>query len=212
MSENNTYGRVLLINGSPHKEGSTYRALCEVKTTLEAEGIECELVNVGKMIVPGCQGCYACGKLGKCAIDDIVNELAEKFKEADGIIVGSPVHYASPAGALVAILDRLFYSSRFDKSMKIGAAVVSARRAGTTASFDVLNKYFTISGMPVVPSNYWNNVHGNSATDCECDGEGLQCMRTLARNAAFLIKSIKLGVKEYGLPQREKKIRTDFIR
>lgn len=212
MENNNTYGKVLLLNGSPHESGSTYRALSEVKSTLESEGIECELVQVGRIAVSGCLGCYACGKLGKCAIDDIVNVLAEKLRDADGIIVGSPVHYAAPAGNLISILNRLFYSSRFDKSMKIGAAVVSARRAGTTAAFDVLNKYFTISGMPIVPSNYWNNVHGNSATDTECDGEGLQSMRVLGRNAAFLIKSIKLGKAEYGTPEREKKIRTDFIR
>lgn len=212
MENRDTYGKVLLLCGSPHECGSTYRALCEVMTTLEGEGIECELIQVGKEAVSGCIGCYACGKLGKCAINDIVNVLAEKLKDADGIIIGSPVHYAAPSGNLISILDRLFYSSRFDKSMKVGAAVVSARRSGTTAAYDVLNKYFTISGMPVVPSTYWNNVHGNNAAETEGDEEGLQTMRALGRNTAFLIKSIKLGLSEYGLPPREKKIRTNFIK
>lgn len=210
-NKKNTY-RALLINGSPHEHGSTYTALCEVKRSMEAEGIECEIVWVGKETVRGCVACFGCTKLGKCAFDDIVNEIAVKLEKADALIVGSPVYYAAPNGTLISILDRLFYSSRFDKRMKVGAAVVSARRSGTTAAYDVLNKYFTISGMPIAPATYWNNIHGNSAEDAACDLEGLQTMRALGKNTAFLIKSIRDGIDTYGLPEREKKIRTNFIR
>ena len=203
---------VLLINGSPHREGTTYAALNEVKKTLEAEGIEAEIIHVGHLATHGCLGCYGCAKSGKCAIDDPVNEVAKKFKDADGIIVGSPVHYAAPSGGLICFLDRLFYSTKFDKRYKIGASVVCARRGGCTAAFDVLNKYFTISGMPVVSSTYWNQVHGANADDAKLDEEGMQCMRNLARNAAFLIKSIRLGKEEYGLPTSERGARTNFIR
>ena len=204
--------RVLLINGSPHREGTTYAALNEVKRTLEAEGIEADIIHVGHLATHGCLGCYSCTKSGKCAIDDHVNEAAKKFEDADGIIVGSPVHYAAPSGGLICFLDRLFYSTKFDKRYKIGASVVCARRGGCTAAFDVLNKYFTISGMPVVSSTYWNQVHGANADDAMLDEEGMQCMRNLAKNAAFLIKSIRLGKKEYGLPVSESGARTNFIR
>lgn len=204
--------KVLLINGSPHKEGTTYAALCEVKKTLESEGIEAEIIQVGQHPIRGCLACGSCYKTGKCIIDDCVNQVAKKFEEADGLIVGSPVYYAAPNGTLISFLDRLFYSTHFDRREKIGAAVVCARRGGCTAAFDVLNKYFSISGMPIVTSSYWNQVHGANASDAALDEEGMQCMRNLARNAAFLIKSIKLGKEQVGLPEREKGARTNFIR
>ena len=211
MSETNK-PRVILLNGSPHKEGTTNRALTEVANTLIKEGVDAEIIHVGHLNVRGCMGCYACGKLKKCVIDDIVNEIAEKFKEADGLIIGSPVFYASPSGAFLALLDRLFYSSRFDKAMKVGASVVAARRGGCTASFDVLNKYFTISDMPIVSARYWNQVHGNSAEDAECDLEGLHTMRGLGKNMAFLIKCIRLGKEQLPPIERESKVYTNFIR
>lgn len=205
-------GKVLILNGSPHTEGTTKRAIKELCCTLEAEGVSVEVIDVGRAGVEGCRGCYACGKLGKCVINDIVNELAEKLKEADGLVLASPVYYASPNGGFLALCDRLFYSSRFDKSMKVGAAVVCARRGGCTASFDVLNKYFTLSGMPVASANYWNQVHGGSGEDAECDLEGMQTMRILGRNMAFLIKAIKLAKDTLPSPEREKKIYTNFIK
>lgn len=204
--------KILLINGSPKKEGNTYIALNEVQKTLEAEGIETELIHVGHKAIRGCIACNKCVELGKCVMDDIVNEVATKFKEADGIVLGSPVYYASPNGTLLSFLDRLFYSTPFDKSMKVGAAVAVARRGGTTATFDVLNKYFTISNMPIAPSQYWNNVHGRVPGDALQDGEGLQTMRQLARNMAFLVKSIQLGKEKFGLPEHEERIATHFIR
>ena len=204
--------KVLLINGSPHKNGTTYAALSEVARTLESEGVETEIVQVGNLSLSGCLGCGGCNTHSKCVIDDMVNEVAEKFRECDGLIVGSPVHYAAPSGALISFLDRLFYSSRFDKRMKIGASVVCARRGGCTAAFDVLNKYFTISGMPVVSSTYWNQVHGANASDATLDDEGMQCMRNLGRNAVFLMKSIALGRESLGLPECERAYRTNFIR
>ena len=204
--------KVLLINGSPHKNGTTYAALSEVARTLKEEGVDSEIVQVGNLALHGCMGCYACNTLGRCVIDDEVNQVSKKFEECDGLIVGSPVHYASPAGALISFLDRLFYSSRFDKRTKIGAAVVCARRGGCTAAFDVLNKYFSISGMPIVSSTYWNQVHGASAEQAALDEEGMQCMRNLGRNAAFLIKSLKLGEEKEGLPEVERRFRTNFIR
>ena len=212
METNSEKPRVILLNGSPHKEGTTNRALVEVAQTLEKEGICAEIIHVGHLNVKGCSGCYACGKLKKCVHDDIVNEIAEKFKEADGLIIGSPVFYASPNGAFLALLDRLFYSSRFDKSMKVGASVVVARRGGCTASFDVLNKYFTISDMPIASARYWNQVHGNSAEDAERDLEGLHTMRGLARNMAFLIKCIRLGKEQLPAVERESKVYTNFIK
>ena len=204
--------KVLLINGSPHTNGNTAVAMAELEKTFQAEGVETEIIQVGNQPIRGCMGCNGCGKTGKCVIDDVVNEVAPKFAEADGIVVGSPVHYASASAALVGFLDRLFYSTRFDKTMKVGAAVAVARRGGCSATFDELNKYFTISGMPVASSQYWNSVHGCTPGEAAQDGEGLQTMRTLAKNMAFLMKSIALGKAAYGLPEKEQKIGTNFIR
>lgn len=204
--------KVLLINGSPHKEGTTYAALSEVAGALNARGVETEIIQVGHLAIRGCVACYSCSKTGKCVIDDVVNQVAEKFKEADGIVVGSPVYYASPNGTLVSFLDRLFYSSRFEKRDKVGAAVVCARRGGCTAAFDVLNKYFTISGMPVATSTYWNQVHGANGDDARLDEEGMLCMRNLGANMAFLMESVALGKASFGLPEKEKMVRTNFIK
>ncbi len=204
--------KVLMINGSPHAEGNTARALAEMQQVFAEEGIEVETVQVGHLAVRGCTGCASCFKLRHCVMDDIVNELAAKLEEADGLVVGSPVYYAAPNGTLVSVLDRLFYSAKFDKRMKVGASVVAARRGGCSAAFDQLNKYFTISGMPLASGQYWNSIHGAKPGECEGDGEGLQGMRTLAHNMSFLIKSIALGKEAYGLPEREKGIWTNFIR
>ncbi|MBR2354438.1 MAG: flavodoxin family protein [Clostridia bacterium] len=204
--------KVLMLNGSPHAAGNTARALEEMKKIFEKEGMEVELLQVGQLTVSGCRGCGACSGLKKCVIDDVVNELAEKLADADGMVIGSPVYYAAPNGAFIALLDRLFYSSRFDKRMKVGASVVVARRGGCSSSFDQLNKYFTLSGMPLASGQYWNSVHGARAGEAEGDGESLQSMRTLANNMAFLMKSIALGKEAYGLPEREKLIRTNFVR
>lgn len=204
--------KVLLINGSPHAHGCTATALNEVAKTLNENGVETELIQVGHLDVRGCIACGQCRKLGHCVFNDIVCEVGEKFKEADGIVVGSPVYYASANGTLTSFLDRLFYSSNYDKCMKVGAAVVSARRGGNTATFDQLNKYFTISSMPVVSSQYWNQVHGNNAEEVVQDLEGMQIMRTLGRNMAFLIKSIQLGKEQFGLPEKEPRVGTNFIR
>lgn len=204
--------KVLLINGSPNAKGCTYTALSEVASTLEAEGIETELIHVGHKDIRGCIGCRKCHTTGKCVFDDLVNETAPKFKESDGIVIGSPVYYASANGTLISFLDRLFYSADFDKSMKVGASVVSARRGGCTATFDELNKYFTISNMPIASSQYWNQVHGNTPEEVKKDIEGCQIMRTLGRNMAFLIKSIALGKEKYGLPEKEPFTPTNFIR
>lgn len=206
--------KVLLINGSPHGKGSTYTALNEVAVTLEKEGIETEMIHIGNQAIRGCIACAKCREIGHCVFDDAVNEVAEKFAKADGLVVGSPVYYASANATLIAFLDRLFYSSarKFDKTMKVGAAVVSARRGGNSATFDELNKYFTISGMPVVSSQYWNQIHGNNAEQAMQDEEGLQTMRTLGRNMAFLMKSIALGKEAYGIPENEPKVATNFIR
>jgi len=202
--------RVLLINGSPHPNGCTARALSEIADTLHAEGIETDLVEIGKEAVRGCLSCGFCMKNGRCVFDDAVNRVAPLFERADGLIVGSPVYYGSPNGTLLSFLDRLFYSTNFSKHMKVGAAVVSCRRGGNTASFDVLNKYFTISGMPVVSSTYWNQVHGFTAEDVEKDLEGLQTMRNLARNAAFLIRAIANEAEANGLPAVERGNFTSF--
>ena len=204
--------KVILINGSPNARGCTYTALSEVAQTLEDEGIETEIIHVGHKDIRGCIGCRKCKTLGKCIFNDIVNEVAHKFKECDGIVIGSPVYFASANGTLISFVDRLFYSMTEDKTMKVGAAVVSARRAGNTATFDEINKYFTISQMPVVSSQYWNMVHGNNAEEVKQDLEGLQTMRTLGRNMAFLIKSIHLGKEKYGLPEKEESVHTNFIR
>ena len=202
--------KVLLLNGSPHVKGCTARALEEMIKTFEAEGIETELVQVGIKPVRGCIACGSCSKTGKCVFDDIVNEVAPKFEAADGLVLGSPVYYGSPNGNLLSFADRLFYSTGFSKHMKVGAAVVSCRRGGNTASFDVLNKYFTISGMPVASSTYWNQVHGFSAEDVEKDLEGLQVMRNLARNMSFMIKAIADAKEKYGYPLVERGAFTSF--
>lgn len=202
--------KVLVLNGSPKANGCTATALDEVIRTLQAESIETELIHVGKQDIHGCIGCNSCGRTGKCVFDDLVNEVSPKFEQADGLVVGSPVYYGSPNGTLISFLDRLFYSAQFSTQMKVGASVVSCRRGGNTASFDVLNKYFTISGMPVVSSTYWNQVHGFSAADVKKDLEGLQTMRNLARNMAFLIRAIQAEKEKSGLPEEEHSFFTSF--
>ncbi len=201
--------RVLLLNGSPHEKGCTARALEEVARTLREEGVETELLQIGNRPVRGCIGCRYCDTHESCVFHDL-DEAAAKFEAADGLVIGSPVYYGSPNGALLSFLDRLFYSTDFPKQMKVGAAVVSCRRGGNTASFDVLNKYFTISAMPVASSTYWNQVHGFSAADVEKDAEGLQTMRNLARNMAFLIRAIRAEKERGGLPQTERGAFTSF--
>ena len=192
--------KVLLLNGSPRVNGNTMVALNEMVKVFAEEGVEAEIIQVGNRETRGCIACGACGKNGKCVFDDVVNEIAPKFEEADGIVVASPVYYASANATLIACLDRLFYSTSFDKRMKVGASVAVARRGGCSATFDELNKYFTISGMPVASSQYWNSVHGGAAGEALQDAEGLQTMRTLAKNMAFLMKSIALGKEKFGLP------------
>lgn len=204
--------KVLVLNGSPHTRGCTARALDEVIKTLNAEGIETELIQVGSQKISGCLGCGYCRKNGKCVQQDALNEVSEKLRGADGLLVGSPVYYASPNGTLISFLDRLFYSADYPLHMKVGAAVVSCRRGGASSAFDVLNKYFTISGMPVASSQYWNSVHGREKGEAAEDAEGLQTMRTLARNMAFLMKSIQLGKEAFGLPEKEEHAWTHFIR
>ncbi|MBO4278372.1 MAG: flavodoxin family protein [bacterium] len=204
--------KVLLINGSPRKGGNTSIALDEMVKVFEAEGIEAEVMQIGNKAIRGCMACGACAKAGKCVFDDAVNEAAAKLKDADGLVVASPVYYASANGTLISFLDRLFQSAKYDKTMKVGAAVAVARRGGCSATFDELNKYFTICGMPVASSQYWNSVHGRVAGEASQDAEGLQTMRVLARNMAFLIKSIALGKEKYGLPEKEPWNPTHFIR
>lgn len=204
--------KVLMINGSPHAKGCTYTALHEMEKIFHENGIETELLHIGSQDIRGCVGCRGCKEKGKCVFDDVVNETVGKFQEADGLVVGSPVYFASANATLTAFLDRLFYSTSFDKTMKVGAAVASARRGGLTATFDQLNKYFTLSGMPVASGQYWNGIHGNCAEEAVQDAEGLQMMRTLARNMAFLMKSIQLGKEQFGLPEKEVKTATNFIR
>lgn len=200
-----------MINGSPRINGATAKALKEMEKIFEEQKVEVEIVNVGSMPVRGCMACGSCYKTGKCAIDDIVNELAPKLEAADGLVVASPVYYASANATIIAVLDRLFYSTRFSKTMKVGAAIAAARRGGITATFDQLNKYFTISGMPIASGQYWNGFHGSYSEE-EQDQEGLQQMRTLANNMIFLMKSIELGKKEFGLPVKEKSVFTNFVR
>ena len=201
-----------MINGSPRPDGNTKIALEEMSKVFLEDGINCEIIDIGNRDIRGCIACGLCYKNGKCVFDDCVNEIATKFKEADGLVVGSPVYYASANATLVAFLTRLFYSSHIDKTMKVGAAVVAARRGVASATFDELNKFFTISGMPVASGQYWNSIHGRDKGEAADDGEGLQSMRTLARNMAFLMKSIALGKEKYGLPEKEKPVRTNFIR
>lgn len=204
--------KVLMLNGSPKANGNTAIALREMEKIFLEEGIEVISIQVGNQPVRGCIACGGCGKSGKCVFDDVVNEIAPVFEQADGLVVGSPVYYASANATLVAVLDRLFYSTAFPKAMKVGASVTVARRGGCSATFDELNKYFTISGMPVASSQYWNSIHGGAPGDALEDAEGLQTMRVLARNMAFLMKSIQLGKEHYGLPQKEPRQVTNFIR
>lgn len=202
--------KVLLLNGSPHVHGCTATALEEMIKVFEEEGVETELIQVGIKEIRGCIACGTCSLKGKCVFDDLVNEVAPKFEEADGLVVGSPVYYGSPNGTILSFMDRLFYSTEFSKQMKVGAAVVSCRRGGNTASFDVLNKYFTISGMPVASSTYWNQVHGFTAEDVKKDLEGLQTMRNLARSMSFMIKAFADAKEKYGYPVFEKDSFTSF--
>ena len=202
--------KVLLLNGSPHIHGCTATALDEMIKVFTEEGIETELIQVGNKSIRGCVSCGSCEKNGKCVFDDLVNETAPKFEAADGLVVGSPVYYASPNGTILSFMDRLFYSTSFSKHLKVGAAVVSCRRGGNTASFDVLNKYFSISNMPIATANYWNQVHGFSAEDVKKDLEGLQTMRNLARNMSFMIKAFADAKEKYGMPAIEAGAFTSF--
>ncbi len=202
--------KVLLLNGSPKANGCTATALNEMISVFNEEGIETEIIHVGNKDIRGCVSCGYCEKNGKCVVNDLVNDVAGKFEEADGLVVGSPVYYGSPNGTILSFMDRLFYSTSFSKQMKVGAAVVSCRRGGNTASFDVLNKYFTISGMPVASSTYWNQVHGFDAEDVKKDLEGLQTMRNLARNMSFMIKAFSDAKEKYGLPVVERDAFTSF--
>lgn len=204
--------KVLMINGSPHKEGNTYVALHEMEKIFQQENIETEIIHIGHKDIRGCIACGTCKEKGKCVFNDIVNETAALFEQCDGLVVASPVYYASANATLVAFLDRLFYSTSFDKTMKVGASVVAARRGGLSSTFDELNKFFTISGMPIASSQYWNSIHGGGQGEASQDAEGLQTMRTLARNMSFLMKSIQLGKDTYGLPEKEAFQRTNFIR
>lgn len=204
--------KVLMINGSPKANGNTSIALAEMEKIFLQDGIEAETVQVGSKAVRGCIACNSCSQNGKCVFDDVVNQLAPKFQEADGLVIASPVYYASANATLIATLDRLFYSTRFDKTMKVGASVAVARRGGCSSTFDELNKYFTISGMPIASSQYWNSVHGGKPGEALEDAEGLQTMRALARNMTFLMRSIALGKAQYGLPEQEPHQFTNFIR
>ena len=204
--------KVLILNGSPRIGGNTTVAVEELEKVFRAEGVEVETVQVGACEIRGCIACGKCAETGKCVFDDIVNELAPKFEAADGLVIASPVYYASANATLIACLDRLFFSTPFDKTMKVGASVACARRGGCSATFDELNKYFTISGMPVASSQYWNSIHGREPGEAEADGEGRQTMRTLARNMTFLMRSIALGKERFGLPEKETRIATHFIR
>lgn len=204
--------KVLILNGSPRANGNTSIALKELVGIFSQENIETEIIQLGNKDIRGCIACGSCGQSGKCVFNDEVNEIAKKFEAADGLILASPVYYASANATLIACLDRLFYSTHFDKTMKVGASVVVARRGGCSATFDELNKYFTICGMPVASSQYWNSIHGREKGEAEQDEEGLQTMRTLGRNMSFLMKSIALGKEKFGLPQQEAWKATNFIR
>ena len=205
--------KVLLINGSPKSDGNTAFALKQMAEVFAAQGVEAETLQVGSQLIRGCTGCGSCYKTRKCVFEDLVNETAAKLPSCDGIVVGSPVYYASPNGTLLSFLDRLFYSTgHIDKRMKVGAAVVCARRGGCTAAMDVLNKYFTISEMPVASSTYWNIIHGGKPGDAQQDGEGIRTMRNLAKNMVFLMNAIAAEKESAGLPEPEKKVFTNFIR
>ncbi|MCQ2359314.1 MAG: flavodoxin family protein [Phascolarctobacterium sp.] len=204
--------KVLMLNGSPHVEGNTSIALKEMVKVFEQEGVEVDYVDLGMKDIRSCICCGKCQELGKCVFNDIVNDLAVKFEAADALVVGSPVYYASANATLVAALTRMFFSTSFDKTMKLGASVVCCRRGGASATFDELNKFFTISGMPVVSSQYWNSVHGLVPGEAAQDAEGLQTMRTLARNMVFLMRGIAMAKEKYGLPETEARLSTHFIR
>ena len=204
--------KVLMINGSPRVNGNTAIALKEMEKIFEENGVEVVTMQIGNKAIRGCIACNSCGKNGRCVFDDEVNLAAKEFADADGLVIASPVYYASANGTLVSFLDRLFYSAPVDKRMKVGASVAVARRGGLSATFDELNKYFTINNMPVASSQYWNSVHGREKGEAEQDGEGLQTMRVLARNMTFLMKSIALGKEQFGLPEQEDRVFTHFIR
>ena len=204
--------KVLMINGSPRKNGNTSIALAEMERIFQEEGMETQVVQVGNQNIRGCIACLSCKQKGKCVFDDLVNQTAPKFEAADGLVIATPVYFASANGSLISFIDRLFYSTLFDKTMKVGAAVAVARRGGVSATYDELNKYFAISGMPIATGQYWNAVYGREKGEAQEDAEGLQTMRTLARNMAFLMKSIALGKERFGLPEREPFQRTNFIR
>lgn len=204
--------RVLMINGSPYKEGNTYLALHEMEKIFRQENVDVDVVHIGNQAIRGCIACYSCKEKGQCIFHDVVNEVAPLFEQCDGLVIGSPVYYASANGTIISFLDRFFYSTPFDKTMKVGTSVVAARRGGLSATFDELNKYFFISGMPVASGQYWNSVHGREIGEALQDEEGLQGMRTLARNMVFLMRSIAMGKEKYGLPERETFTRTNFIR
>ena len=204
--------RVLILNGSPRVNGNTSIAIREMENVFQSNGVEVTTIQVGNKDIRGCIACNRCSEIGKCVFDDIVNELAPLFEGADGLVIASPVYYASANATLIACLDRLFYSSHFDKTMKVGASIACARRGGCSATFDELNKYFTISGMPVASSQYWNSIHGRNPGEAEKDEEGKQTMRTLAANMTFLMKSIALGKEQFGLPEKEERVAPHFIR
>ncbi|MDE5885197.1 MAG: flavodoxin family protein [Oscillospiraceae bacterium] len=204
--------KVLMINGSPHAKGNTFIALHEMEKIFSENGVDTEMIQVGNKTVRGCIACNSCMKNGCCVFDDLVNETAPKLEACDGLVIASPVYYASANATLIAFLDRLFYSTHFDKTMKVGASVVAARRGGLSSTFDELNKYFTITGMPIASGQYWNSIHGCMPGEAQQDTEGLQTMRTLARNMTFLMQSIQLGKEKFGLPEKEMHLQTNFIR
>lgn len=204
--------KVLMVNGSPRAKGNTYIALHEMEKIFSENDVETEIVQVGNKDIRGCIACGSCAEKGKCVFDDMVNETASKFEACDGMVIASPVYYASANATLIAFLERLFYSTHFDKTMKVGASVVAARRGELSSTFDELNKYFTITGMPVASSQYWNSIHGGIPGEAQQDAEGLQTMRTLAKNMTFLMKSIQLGKEKFGLPEKEEHLWTNFIR
>ena len=203
--------KVLMLNGSPIENGNIAVGFREMQKIFDELNVEYECINLGKKDVRGCIACGTCGNTGKCVFNDVVNEISEKFEKADGLVVGSPVYYGCANGTLVSALQRVFYSSHFEKRMKVGASVVCARRSGCTATFDELNKFFTISNMPVATSQYWNNIHGGAAGEADQDEEGKQTMRVLARNMVFLMESIALGREKLGLPEQEEHLWTNFI-
>ena len=204
--------KILMINGSPRSNGNTALAFSEMEKIFHKNGIETEIVRVGSKDIRGCTSCRYCFEHHKCVFDDIVNELAVKFEECDGMVIGSPVYHAGVNGTLVSLLNRLFYSTHFDKTMKVGAAVVALRRGGGASAFDQLNKFFTVYGMPVASGQYWNSVHGREIGEAKEDLEGLQSVRTLAENMSFLVKSIALGKEKFGLPEKEDRVMTNFVR